>query len=118
MQIDVQKGVTFVKDWFGLIAVVMAVAAAIGFGVSTPWPARADVEKLEQIVRDTQTELKGLSCLTLKLLLRSYQDDLERANDDLAKNPNSVSAQRAKATAEQNIKDVLAQMRETKCAAT
>lgn len=104
---------TIVKDWFGLFAVVFGALTFIGFSVSTPWPARADVDKITSDVQSIQSQVKDQNCLVLRLLLKSYEDDLETANDELAENPNSVSAKNAKRDAEQTIADIKAQIKST-----
>lgn len=104
---------TIVKDWFGLIAVLVGALTFVGFSVSTPWPARADVEKITQDVQSIQSQVKDQNCLVLRLLLKSYEDDLELANKELAENPGSVSARNAKRDAEQTISDIKAQIKST-----
>ena len=104
---------TVVKDWFGLFAVLIGVFTAIGFSVSTPWPARADVEKITADVQSIQSQVKDQNCLVLRLLLKSYEDDLDEANKELAENPNSTAAKNAKRDAEQTIADIKAQIKAT-----
>lgn len=105
----------FIKDWFGLIAVVAGVVSAVGFSVSTPWPARADVEQIQKQVELQQQQITQQQCLILRVLLVNYQTQLERAQDDLAKNPESSSAKRDKTDAETQIASVTAQIRLFNC---
>ncbi len=44
--------VTLVKDWFGLVAVVIGLVSAIGFSVSAPWPAKADIKAFKQAAKE------------------------------------------------------------------
>ena len=104
-----------VKDWFGLFAVLIAAVSAIGFTVSAPWPAKADVEAVQRSIEATQQQVAQQQCLILRVLLRGYQDDLSRAEDDIAHEPTSQSAKRSKAQAEAGIADILAQLRALKC---
>jgi hypothetical protein len=104
-----------VKDWFGLVAVVIAAVSAIGFSVSAPWPAKAEVEAVQRTIEETQKQLAAQQCLILRVLLRGYQDDLQRAEEDIAHDPASNSAKRSKSTAEAGITDILAQLRAYKC---
>lgn len=106
---------TIVKDWFGLLAVVIGVVSAIGFSVSTPWPARADVESIQQTIKEQQIQIKQQQCLLLRVLLRGYQDDLDRAEDELSKTPGSNSAKRDKIDAETQIASIMSQMRQNNC---
>ena len=64
--------VTLVKDWFGLVAVVIGLVSAIGFSVSAPWPAKADIEVIQQQVIDAQRQIQQQGCLILRVLLRGY----------------------------------------------
>jgi hypothetical protein len=107
--------VTIVKDWFGLLAVVIGLVSAIGFSVSTPWPARADVDAIQQQVIDAQRQIQQQGCLILRVLLRGYQEDLDRAEDELRTSPNSPSARRNKVEAETGIADITTQMRRQNC---
>lgn len=106
---------TIVKDWFGLVAVVIGLVSAIGFTVSAPWPAKAEVEAVQRSIEETQKQLAAQQCLILRVLLRGYQDDLSRAEDDIARDPTSASAKRSKSAAEAGIADILAQLRAQKC---
>lgn len=106
---------TIVKDWFGLAAILIGVVASVGFTVSAPWPAKAEVEAVQRTIEETQRQLAAQQCLILRVLLRGYQDDLGRAEDDIATDPDSTSAKRAKSAAEAGIADVLAQIRALKC---
>lgn len=104
-----------VKDWFGLLAVVIGLISAIGFSVSTPWPARADVEAVEKGLQEMQRTMHDQQCLTLRVLLRSYQDALERAEEDLRQDVKSLSARRAKADAETQIAQINESLRRQNC---
>lgn len=104
-----------VKDWFGLLAVVIGLVSAIGFSVSTPWPARADVENVQKQIETQQRQIDQQQCLILRVLLNGYQDDLDDAEEELKQNPNSVSARRNKANAESNIADIMNQLRKQNC---
>ena len=106
---------TLIKDWFGLIAVVLGLVSAVGFSVSAPWPARADVDAIQKSVEDMRQQMHDQQCLTLRVLLRSYQDALERAEDDLRKDPNSQSARRAKAESEGQITQLTESLRRQSC---
>lgn len=106
---------TLVKDWFGLLAVVIGIVSAIGFSVSTPWPAKADVEAIQQVVKEQQEQIKKQQCLILRVLLRGYQDDLDRAEEELAKTPASSSAKRDKVNAETQIASLMTQLRQSNC---
>lgn len=106
---------TIVKDWFGLLAVVIGLVSAIGFSVSTPWPARADVESIQKQIQVQQQQIEQQQCLILRLLLNGYQDDLDEAELELKDNPGSSSARRNKVTAEANIADVMNQLRKQDC---
>ena len=111
MQLPKMDIMTIVKDWFGLIAVLIAAVTAAGFTLSTPWPARAEVEAVQKQVSDLQKQLKNESCLVLKLLYKTYEDDKKTAEKDLEQNPNSVSAKKAKEDAEEAVKDIRDQIR-------
>lgn len=104
---------TIVKDWFGLFAVLFGALTFIGFSVSTPWPARADVEKITQDVQSIQGQVKDQNCLVLRLLLKSYEDDLQNAEDELETNPTSTAAKTNKREIEQTISDIKAQIKST-----
>ena len=104
---------TIVKDWFGLIGVLLVAVSAIGFSVSTPWPARADVENIQRQLGTVQDQIKSQNCLVLRLLLKSYEDELDQANAELKKNPDSFAAQKNKAEAETTIADIKAQIKTT-----
>ena len=106
---------TIVKDWFGLLAIVIAAMGTIGLSVSTPWPARADVESIQQTVKEQQAQIKQQQCLILRVLLRGYQDDLDRAEDELSHNPASSSAKRDKIDAETQIASIMTQLRQSNC---
>lgn len=102
---------TIVKDWFGLLAIIIAAVSAVGFSVSTPWPARADVETIQNEVTDLKKQVKSESCLVLKLLYKTYEDDKKQAEKDLIKNPESESAQKARDEAVDAMKDIKDQIR-------
>ena len=104
-----------VKDWFGLLAVAITLMGTIGLSVSTPWPARADVESIQETVAQQQIQIKQQQCLILRVLLRGYQDDLDRAEDELTQNPASSSAKRDKIDAETQIASIMTQMRQSNC---
>ena len=70
---------TIVKDWLGLVAVVIGLVTGIGFSVSAPWPAKADVEAVQRSIEATQKQVEQQQCLILRVLLRGYEDDLDRA---------------------------------------
>jgi len=106
---------TIIKDWFGLVAVLIAAVSAVGFTVSAPWPAKAEVEAVQRTIEETQRQLSVQQCLILRVILRGYQEDLGRAEDDIEHDPTSSSAKRAKAAAEAGIADILAQLRAFKC---
>lgn len=106
---------SIVKDWFGLLAVVIGVVSAIGFSVSTPWPARADVENVQRQIETQQKQIDQQQCLILRVLLNGYQDDLDDAEEELKESPNSVSARRNKANAEASIADIMNQLRKQNC---
>lgn len=107
--------VTLVKDWFGLMAVVIGLVSAIGFSVSAPWPAKADIEVIQQQVIDAQKQIQQQGCLILRVLLRGYQEDLDRAEEELRTNPGSNSARRNEVEAETGIADITTQMRRQNC---
>ena len=106
---------TIIKDWFGLLAVVIAAISAIGFSVSTPWPARADVESVQRQIQTQQLQIAQQQCLILRVLLHGYQDDLDRAEEELKAHPDLSSARRDKANAEANIADIMNQLRKNNC---
>jgi hypothetical protein len=106
---------TIVKDWFGLLAVVIGLVSAVGFSVSAPWPAKADVESQQKQIDAQQKQIDQQQCLILRVLLRGYQDDLDRAEDELKTNPNSTSARRDKTSAEASIADITIQLRRQNC---
>ena len=107
--------VTIIKDWFGLLAVVIAAVSAIGFSVSTPWPARADVESVQRQIQTQQLQIAQQQCLILRVLLHGYQDDLDRAEQELKDHPDLSSARRDKSNAEANIADIMNQLRKNNC---
>lgn len=106
---------SIVKDWFGLLAVVIGIVSAVGFSVSTPWPARAEVERLKDQIEIQQTQIAQQQCLILRVLLHGYQDDLDRAEEELKEHPDLSSARRDKANAEANIADIMNQLRKNNC---
>lgn len=97
---------TIVKDWFGLFAIIIATFTAIGFSVSTPWPARAEVEFIQTNISKLEKQMKDQNCLVLRLLYKTYESDKEIAEKDLEKNPNSISARKAKEEAENSMREI------------
>lgn len=104
-----------IKDWFGLLAVVIGLVSAVGFSVSAPWPAKADVEAQQKQIDQQQKQIDAQQCLILRVLLRGYQDDLDRAEEELKANPDLASARRDKANAEASIADIMVQLRKQDC---
>jgi hypothetical protein len=104
---------TIVKDWFGLIAVLVGALTFVGFSVSAPWPARAQVERITADLQNVQTQVKQQNCLVLRVLLKSYESDLETAEQELEDNPNSVTAKNNKRELLQTIADIKEQIKAT-----
>lgn len=104
--------VTFIKDWFGLIAIVVAAVSGLGFTFSPPWARASDVTAMRQELLDVQKDMKTLNCTTLRVLLKGYRDDLREAEAELSVNPLSSTARRAKADAEAQIATITQQLRE------
>lgn len=107
--------IQFVKDWFGALAVMIAAVSYIGFSVSVPWAKAEDITAVQQQVIELRRDLNEMSCLTLQVLLRGYQEDRDNADDELRLNQASPSARRAKIEAESRIASIVAQMRDSKC---
>ena len=81
------------KEWMGTGAMILAAAGAIGFSVSPPWPAKADVDTVQsqiKVLLEQQARTDRLSLTTQRLVL---QTQLVEAEKDLRKNPDSYSAQ-------------------------
>ncbi len=106
---------TFVKDWLGLVGVVVVAISAVGFSVSAPWPARAEMEAVHKELVVTQQQVKEQGCLILMVLLRSYKDDLEKATLELTSSPSSQSAKRQKQDAEVQVHKIEVHMTKLGC---
>ena len=109
------KLAVLVKDYFGLLAVILGVISAIGFSISTPWPAKADVEAIQRQIETQQRQINQQQCLMYHVLLKGYQNDLAQAEEELAITPTSASARRSKQDAESQIQSITAQMRASNC---
>lgn len=109
--------VTFVKDWFGLIGVIIVGVSSLGFSLSPPWATAGEIDALRQEQRELRQGLKNTTCLALRVLLNDAQNDLERAEHELEEAPTSTAAQRAKRLAEDQIEEIEAQLRDAKCSA-
>lgn len=107
--------VTFVKDGFGLLAMIVMGVTALGFSFSPPWATAGEIEEIKKEQAEFRRDLRNTTCLTLRVLLNDAQHDLERAEDELGESPASAAAQRAKRLAEAQIADIEEQIRESKC---
>lgn len=76
-----------------LVISIAAGLAAIGFSVSPPWPAKADVADVQKTVQTLlvqQQKTDRLALQTQRILLQAQLRDAEK---ELQGNPNSWSAQ-------------------------
>ena len=115
MQLTYENATQFVKDWFGLVGVLLAVVAGLGFSFSPPWARAEDMSQLKEGLAETRKMVVDTSCLTLRVLIRNAKEDKDAAEKELAANPASTTALRAKAEAEAQIDDIKEQMRDQKC---
>lgn len=98
----------------GLAAVYLALGT-LGIGILLPWYARAAGERLESSFQEMQTQLHSTNCVMLRVSRRTAEDDLAKAEADLAKNPGSMSAAAAKENAIESIADLKQQIDAQHC---
>lgn len=115
MKFNYETIATFVKDGFGLIAVIIMVVTGLGFSMSPPWATASEIEEIRKEQTEMRQDLKNTTCLALRILLNDAQHDLERSEAELAANPTSAAALRAKRLAETQIAEIEAQLRDVKC---
>jgi len=105
----------FLKDYTGPIAIIVGIATTIGFSINTPWPARADVDKLRVQYETLQSEIEAQNCLILRVLLKGYEDDLETLETKLQTDPNNASLKRQRDNDQAQIIAIRQQMTAQRC---
>lgn len=120
---SIVSAAVFVKDFAGAGLAVGALAMAIGFSISPPWPARADVEQVQksiQIIQDQQTKQIAhsdeQSCIIYQLLKDRYLKEQADAEGELIKNPASTTLQRARDEAQGNVIKINLKLNAPPCA--
>ena len=120
------------KDISGIIIAFAALYSALtvlGVGFITPWPARAEVQqlqdkitKLEQSIDQIKADLTKVviqndmqNCTMYRLLRDNYRNDLESAERELRKDPSASPARKQKADAEENIATMDAKLHSPPC---
>lgn len=117
LKLTYENVVTFVKDWFGLVGVIIVAVSSLGFSLSPPWATAGEIDALKQEQQQLRQDLRNTTCLALRVLLNDAKNDLERAEHELEESPASTAAMRAKRLAEAQIEEIEAQLRDVKCSA-
>jgi t-SNARE complex subunit (syntaxin) len=105
----------FLKDYTGPIAILLGVTTTIGFSINTPWPARAEVEKLQNEYQSLQTQIEAQNCMILRVLLKGYEDDLEAVETKLQTDPANASLKRQRDNDQAQIAAIRQQMTAQRC---
>lgn len=105
----------FLKDYTGPIAILVGIATTIGFSINTPWPARAEVEALQNKYETMQSQIEAQNCLIMRVLLKGYEDDLEAVETKLQTNPNDASLKRQRDNDQAQITAIRQQMTAQRC---
>lgn len=122
MAMTLGSSLTFLKEFAGVAALGGALIAATGFTVSPPWATKADVENVQGSIEKVQQQQAGQiqqsqdqQCIILQLLADRYRKEQADAQDELNKNPNSATLQRARDEASTKLTQINQKLNSAPC---
>lgn len=102
-------------------AALFSAMSVLGIGIITPWPARADVETLQQTITKQQQQIDAMiaqsatqTCALYQLLRDQYQEDRDEAQEEYNKTRSAV-ALRARDEAAKKIQQMEAKLSAAPC---
>jgi hypothetical protein len=106
----------------GLVALLGALVAGIGFTVDPPWPNKDDLKATQKIIETIQRQQTNQirsaakqSCVILQLLKDRYLKEQSEAQTELNKNPSSPTLQRARDEAKVYVEYLDSEQRVARC---